>query len=65
MGRPRIRRDCAQLNLRMETADRDRIRAAIPHGSLNAIAIQLLLDYARQIEGQHAHPQLPLEDSAA
>ncbi len=40
----RIRRDSAQLNLRMETAERDLIRAAIPYGSVNAVAVQLLLD---------------------
>lgn len=61
----RIRRDCAQLNLRMEPAERARIRAAIPPGSLNAIAIQLLMDYARALEGNDSHPQLPLKGSAA
>lgn len=59
------RRDCAQLNLRMETAERDRIRAAIPKGSLNAVAIQLLLDYARMIEIDATQPPLPTEDTAA
>ena len=61
----RIRRDCAQLNLRMEPAERARIRSAIPPGSLNAIAIQLLLNYAQELETQRSRPKLPLEDSAA
>jgi hypothetical protein len=47
----------------MEPAERDRIQAAIPYGSLNAVAIQLLLDYARMIETQNARPSM--EDSAA
>ena len=61
----KIRRDCAQLNLRMETFERDRIRAAIPRGSLNAVAIQLLLDYAQMIEANRTQPLLPTEDTAA
>src|SRR5512144_2952884 len=39
----RVRRDCAQLNLRMEPVERDRIQAVIPYGTLNSITIQLLL----------------------
>lgn len=65
MGRRRLRRDCAQLNLRMETAERDRIRAAIPRGSLNAVAIQLLLDYALSLEANAPRPASPIEDPAA
>ena len=64
MGR-RIRRDCAQLNLRMETAERNRIRAAIPRGSLNAVAIQLLMDYAQLLEANAPRPTAPTEDPAA
>jgi hypothetical protein len=59
------RRDCAQLNLRMEPAERDRIRAAIPRGSLNPVVIQLIMDYVRVIEASAPRPQLPMEDSAA
>jgi hypothetical protein len=59
----RYRQDSAQLNLRLRQAERDRIRAAIPKGSLNAVAIQLLLDYAQMIEANSSHP--PLEDPAA
>lgn len=61
----RIRRDCAQLNLRMETAERELIRAAIPYGSINSIAVQLLLDYARALNANGPRPRLPMEDTAA
>lgn len=61
----KVRRDCAQINLRMEPAERDRIQAAIPYGSLNSTAIQLLMDYARQLEANNARPHPPLEDPAA
>ena len=61
----RIRRDCAQLNLRMETAERARIRAAIPRGSFNAVAIQLIMDYVQMIEANSSRPPLPREDTAA
>jgi hypothetical protein len=49
----------------METAERDRIRAAIPKGSLNAVAIQLLLDYAQALEANNTRLHSPMEDSAA
>lgn len=61
----RTRRDCAQFNLRMEPAERDRIRAAIPRGSFNSVTIQLLMDYVRLVEANAERPQLPLEDTAA
>jgi hypothetical protein len=49
----------------MEPAERDRIRAAIPHGSLNPVVIQLIMDYVRLVEANAARPELPLEDPAA
>lgn len=55
----RPRRDSAQVILRMEPADRARIQAAIPRGSLNSVARQLLLDYARAVENGG---RLPLEE---
>ena len=59
------RKDSVQLNLRLRQAERDRIRAFIPRGSLNAVAIQLLLDYVGVLEAQGSCPQLPMEDPAA
>ena len=61
----KIRRDCAQLNLRMETAERDRIRRSIPRGSLNSVAVQLIMDYVQMLEIHHSGPHSPVEDSAA
>lgn len=61
----RMRRDCAQILLRMEPAERARIRAAIPKGSLNAVAIQLLMGYAQMIDANGSRPPLPKEDTAA
>lgn len=42
-----------------------RIRKAIPKGSLNAVAIQLLLDYTQIIESQTSQTPSPKEDTAA
>lgn len=64
MGK-RIRRDSAQLNLRLEPAERDRIRAAIPRGSFNAVATQLLMDYVQMIEARSSQTSVPREDTAA
>lgn len=61
----RIRRDCAQLNLRMEPAERDRIQAVIPYGSLNSITIQLLMDYVQLLERNGARPVPRVKDPAA
>jgi hypothetical protein len=61
----KTRRDCAQLLLRMEPAERDRIRASIPRGSFNAVAIQLIMDYVQALEANAPCPKLPLEDPAA
>jgi hypothetical protein len=61
----RCRQDCAQLNLRLKPAERDRIRRAIPRGSLNAVAIQLLLDYVKVLEAHGPCPRLHPEDPAA
>ena len=60
-----IRRDCAQVILRMEPGERERIRAAIPRGSLNSIARRLLMEYAQAVDTNGPRPQLPLEDTAA
>ncbi len=57
------RPDNAQLLLRMDPATRARIREGIPHGSLNAVAIRLLTEYAA--EQIRLRDCLPLEDSAA
>lgn len=70
----KTRRACAQILLRLTPAERDRVRAVIPKGSLNAVTIQLLMDYVRQLEAYGFPPQpmttpdpaqLPLEDPAA
>ena len=61
----RVRRDSAQLNLRLEPADRARIRAAIPRGSVNAVATQLIMDYVQLVEASNTHPAPTREDSAA
>ena len=59
------RQDSVQLNLRLRQGERDRIRKAIPRGSLNSVAIQLLLDYTQMIEARSANTRLPTEDTAA
>ncbi len=64
MGK-RVRGDSAQLNLRLEPADRARIRAAIPRGSVNAVTTQLIMDYVRLVEASNTHPGPTREDSAA
>ncbi len=63
MASARVRRDCAQLILRMEPAERQRIRQGIPRGQLNQVAIALLTAYAD--EQAATRQQLPLEDTAA
>ncbi len=50
----------ASFLLRMTPEERERIRRVVPHG-LNAVAVQLLLDYVRDVE---AHGLLPLEEDA-
>ena len=47
----------ATFLLRMSHEDRERIRRAVPHGTLNATAVQLLLDHVRRLE---ANGLLPL-----
>lgn len=60
-----VRRDSAQLLLRMEPAERDRIRAVIPHGSFNPVALRLIMDYVRALEARNTRPQLPVEEDPA
>lgn len=60
----RYRQDPVQLNLRLRQAERDRIYTAVPKGSLNAVAIQLLLDYAQVIEANSSCSRLPQVDTA-
>ncbi len=54
----RIRQDSVQVILRMEPEERARLRAVIPRGDLNAVAVDLLLRYAAEVE---QHGQLPRE----
>ncbi len=63
MAKARSRQPRAQLLLRMDPAERERIRAGFPHGSLNAAAVELLLKHAD--EQARNRQSLPLEDSAA
>ncbi len=51
----------ATFLLRMSYEDRERIRRAVPHGSLNSVAVQLLLDHVRDLE---ANGLLPLQEDA-
>jgi hypothetical protein len=57
----KTRRASAQILLRLEPAERDRVRAAIPRGSVNAVATQLLMDYVEMIEARSSrqHPEDP------
>ncbi len=55
------RRPGAAILVRLTPEERDRLRRAIPSGSLQAVAAQLLLDYARDIE---ANGLLPLQEDA-
>jgi hypothetical protein len=58
---PAKNRPGAAILVRLTPEERDRIRHAIPNGSLNAVTVQLLLDYARDLE---ASGLLPLEEGA-
>jgi hypothetical protein len=49
----------------METAELDRIRAVIPRGSLNAVAVQVLMDYVKVLEAHGPCPRLHTEGPAA
>ena len=61
----KTRRQCSQILLRVEPAERDRIRRSIPRGSLNSVAVQLIMDYVQMLEIHHSDPHSPVEDSAA
>jgi hypothetical protein len=61
----KTRRKCAQLLLRVEPAERNRIQASIPRGSFNSVATQLIMDYVRVLETHGSDPHSPVEDPAA
>lgn len=55
------RRPGAAILVRLTPEERARLRRAIPSGSLQAVAVQLLMDYARDVE---ANGHLPLKEDA-
>jgi hypothetical protein len=57
------RRASVQFNIRVEPDEAALIRRVIPKRHLTAVAVSLLVDYARQLEAQT--PTLPKEDTAA
>ena len=63
MAEKKNRRASVQLNVRLEPAEAALIKRVIPKGHLRAIAVSLLVDYARQLEAQM--PTLDEEASAA
>ena len=46
------RRASVQLLVRLEPAEAELIKRVIPKGSLRAVTVGLLMDYARQLEAQ-------------
>lgn len=50
------RRASVQLNVRLKPDDAAFIKSVIPKGSLSAVTVAALLDYARKLEAQR--PQL-------
>ncbi len=52
MAEKKNRRASVQLNVRLEPAEAALIKRVIPKGSLRAVAVSLLVDYARQLEAQ-------------
>jgi hypothetical protein len=56
MARNENRRASVQLNVRLEPDEAALIRRVIPKGSLRAVTVAVLLDYARNLEAQM--PQL-------
>ena len=57
------RRASVQFNIRVEPDEAELIRRVIPKRHLTATVVQLLVDYARQLEAQM--PTLTEEDPAA
>jgi hypothetical protein len=56
------RQDDATILLRMSKAEREQINRALGKGKVNALAVRLLLDFARDLE--RSHPQLRAEVAA-
>lgn len=52
MAEKKNRRASVQLNVRLEPAEAALIKRVIPKGTLRAVTVSLLLDYARQLEAQ-------------
>jgi hypothetical protein len=63
MAEKKNRRASVQINVRLEPSEAALIRRVIPKGRLRAVAVSLLVDYARQLETQM--PTLDEEASAA
>ena len=63
MAEKKNRRASVQINVRLEPAEAALIKRVIPKGRLRAVAVSLLIDYARQLETQM--PTLDEEASAA
>ena len=63
MAEKKNRRASVQINVRLEPSEAALIKRVIPKGSLRAMAVSLLVDYARQLEAQM--PTLTEEDTAA
>ncbi len=57
------RRASVQLNVRLEPDEAALIRRVIPKGSLRAVTVAVLVDYARKLEAQM--PQLGQGGDAA
>jgi hypothetical protein len=57
------RRASVQLNVRLEPDEAALIKRVIPKGSLRAVTVAVLLDYARKLEAQR--PQLGQGGDAA
>lgn len=57
------RRASVQLNVRLEPDEAALIKRVIPKGSLRAVTVAVLLDYARKLEAQM--PQLGQGGDAA
>jgi hypothetical protein len=63
MAEKKNRRASVQINVRLEPSEAALIKRVIPKGRLRAVAVSLLVDYARQLETQM--PTLDEEASAA
>jgi hypothetical protein len=52
MAEKKNRRASVQINVRLEPSEAALIKRVIPKGRLRAVAVSLLVDYARQLETQ-------------